>query len=243
MGDLSVVSLLDADSRGLIGAGGHQLPSTVQSPPAESPEQPKNNLHLDHVSYASPPAVKADVDSNSVAAMAVQATEPAVSLVSPPTSLAGDIDLVSRHRHEEMQETVDVDHDALHTPTSSSRHSSRQPRQVERYVPQVPPAKLTTKQASSSTRHAASSGIKSSSAPSSTMKKPASRPTSSHKTSASSAHDKMSVSAVSPQVSQSKGVKRERASFGETGADEESLRLIRELQEQDFGLRRRAARV
>lgn len=34
-------------------------------------------------------------------------------------------------------------------------------------------------------------------------------------------------------------VKRERTSFGELEADEESLKLIRELQEQDFGLRRR----
>jgi F-box/leucine-rich repeat protein 10/11 len=75
------------------------------------------------------------------------------------------------------------------------------------------------------------------------MKKPASRPTSSHKANASTARDKISAASVSPQVSQTKDVKREHASFGETDADEESLRLIRELQEQDFGLRRRAARV
>lgn len=239
---MPVASLLNSGGPALVGAGGHQLPSTVQSPPAEAPEHPKNNPHMDHASYASPPTVKVDVNSNSVAAMAVRATEPAVSLVSPPTSLAGDIELMSSQRHEEMPETVDVDHDALQTPTSSSRHSSRQPRQVERYLPQVPPAKPTMK-AASSTRPAASSGMKSASAPSSAMKKPTSRPTSSHMANASTARDKMSAASVSPQVSQTKDVKRERASFGETGADEESLRLIRELQEQDFGLRRRAARV
>jgi F-box/leucine-rich repeat protein 10/11 len=154
-----VASLLNTGNRGFVGGDGHQLSSTVQSPPAEAPEHPKNIVQMNHVSYASPTAVKVDVDTDTITSMSVQPTEPSTSLVSPPTSLAGEMDVSPGHGNEELQESVEGDHDALHTPTSSSRQSSRQPRQVERYVPGVPPAKTTIKEASP--RHASTGGTKS----------------------------------------------------------------------------------
>jgi F-box and leucine-rich repeat protein 10/11 len=80
------------------------------------------------------------------------------------------------------------------------------------------------------------------------MKKPLSRPPSSHtKKSVSPAMDKKAVAtaaaSASPRTQHGKGMKRDRVSFTESETDLESLRLIRELQEQEFGLRRRAARV
>jgi F-box/leucine-rich repeat protein 10/11 len=50
------------------------------------------------------------------------------------------------------------------------------------------------------------------------------------------------LSPTSPPRS-GKALKRERVSFVENEADPESLRLIRELQEQEFGLRRRGTRT
>lgn len=218
--------------------GDHKVFSSVQSPPAEtvSPGQDaKNDVGLNQVSYGSPPAVKADVNADTMTAVPIQPTEPASSLVSPPTSLVGEMDVSPEQGNEETRRSVEGEQNALHTPTSSSRHSSRQPRQVDRYVPEVVPPKATNK---SSARNTSTGGTKSSSA-----KKPVSRPTSSHtKKSASPAHDKKSGSSASPRAPHSKSAKQ-RHSFAESETDLESLRLIRELQEQEFGLRKRTARV
>ncbi|KAL1961832.1 hypothetical protein VTN77DRAFT_1001 [Rasamsonia byssochlamydoides] len=235
--DVAVPSVSDLGNNGFVAAEhDHKVSSnvqTVQSPPAEtvSPEYARDNIGLNQISYESPPAVKADVDAEKVTALPMQPTEPATSLVSPPTSLAGEMDVSPEQGNGEMHQSVEGEHDALHTPTSSSRHSSRQPRQVDRYVPEAAPPKATNKSSS----RPSTSGTKSTSA-----KKPTSRPTSSHaKNSASPAHDKKSVSSTSPR---SKSMKQ-RHSFAESETDPESLRLIRELQEQEFGLRRRTTRV
>ncbi|KAL1982972.1 hypothetical protein VTN96DRAFT_587 [Rasamsonia emersonii] len=236
------VAVASVSGNGFVAAeheqGDYKVPSSVQSPPAEtvSPEQhAMNNVGSNQVSYGSPPAVKADVDADTVTAVPIQPTEPASSLVSPPTSLAGEKDDSPEQGNEETRKSVEGEQDALHTPTSSSRHSSRQPRQVDRYVPEVVPPKATNK---SSARNTSTSGTKSSSA-----KKSVSRPTSSHaKKSASPAHDKKSGSSTSPRAPHSKSAKQPHG-FAESETDLESLRLIRELQEQEFGLRKRTARV
>jgi F-box and leucine-rich repeat protein 10/11 len=214
--------------------------STVQSPPEDRPVQ------LDP-SYALSPSAKINGDAD----------QPANLLVSPPTSLAGEAEVLPPdehgHHHDELHNggsvLVDGETEILHTPTSSSRHSSRQPRQVDRYVPETqaqtqptskPPPALTpfsrqtirssTKKPSSSSRPS-SSHTKKSASPSlekkhATHSATSSRPSSSHHGSTTS-----------------KSVKRERTSFTAEDTDAESLRLIREIQEQEFGLRRRTTRV
>jgi F-box/leucine-rich repeat protein 10/11 len=240
---VAVASVSDPGHNGFVEAENEQIPgvsSNVQSPPAETVE-PEHKIQLTQATYGSPPAVKADIDADTITPLPMQQpAEPATSLVSPPTSLAGEMDVSPEQGNTEMHQSVEGGHDALDTPTSSSRHSSRQPRQVERYVPEVLPPRSTNKP---SARHPSTGATKSTSAPSSTMKKPISRPTSSHaKKSASPALDKKSMSSMSPRVPHSKTMKQ-RLSFAESEADAESLRLIRELQEQDFGLRKRSTRV
>lgn len=209
-------------------------------------------------SYASPPALKPDtVVSGGVPSMPVH-TEPVTSLVSPPTSLADDLDVPLDHPDGHMRASIEEgqgpeNSSALHTPTSSSRHSSRQPRQVDRYIPESLPAKATHSTSQPSSAHRPSSSTagsvarKVTPAPQSASKKPSSRPSSSHtKKSFSPTVDKKSdrsaMSSISPGQS-SRSMKREQTHFAELETDAESLRLIRELQEQDFGLRKRGTRV
>jgi F-box and leucine-rich repeat protein 10/11 len=203
-------------------------PNKVQSPPAEAPGSNERNQ-----SYESPSTVKLD---GGAAARPIVPSEPATSLVSPPTSLVGEMEVSPDPAPGDLRPSLEREPEAehtLHTPTSSSRHSSRQPRQVDRYVPEAPAPK-TAKPASI---HRSSSAATTANPPA--RKKSMSRPTSSH-----------AIKSVSPALDKkpaatqpSKGVKRDRTSFAESEADAESLRLIRELQEQDFGLRRRAARL
>lgn len=215
--------------------------TTVQSPPEERP----------NISYDFSPGAKMNGDAAMIGSMPAQANNHLANpLVSPPTSLAGEAEVLPpKHPNDELHggsATVDGEHEVLHTPTSSSRHSSRQPRQVDRYVPEQHTAKpATSATASRQTK------------PASTKKSASSRPSSSHsKKGLSPSVEKKSASstaaaATSPSSSHqshhrhdaSKGVKRERTSFTADDADAESLRLIREIQEQEFGLRRRATRV
>jgi F-box/leucine-rich repeat protein 10/11 len=228
--------------------------STVQSPPEESFNQ-SMDIETADVSYAVSPNPKINRD----AAMPTSHTQAnhqlANPLASPPTSLSGETEVLPpQHPSEELHGgsvIVDGEHEALHTPNSSSRHSSRQPRQVDRYVPEQ---QAGTKQSTVSKLAAATSTIrqptKALSTTSGHSKKSTSRPSSSHtshtKKSASPSLEKKLAHSSTTSPSSSKNVKRERTSFtadDTTDADAESLRLIRELQEQDFGLRRRAARV
>ncbi|KAJ0416044.1 hypothetical protein BJY00DRAFT_317283 [Aspergillus carlsbadensis] len=190
-------------------------------------------------SYASPPAFQADGIANKELTATV--SKLAATLVSPPTSLADEMDI-----HDQVD--GDGEHAALYTPSSGSRHSSRQPRQVERYMPEVHFVK-TTKPAGNpqparrSSFSAASTAVrKSTPGASSGPRRSASRPSSSHgKKSMSPSVEKKFERHAAPFMSpnqQSKGPK-----LAEDDADAESMRLIREIQEQEFGLRRRAGRV
>ncbi|KAH8704738.1 putative PHD finger and JmjC domain protein [Talaromyces proteolyticus] len=220
----------------------HEDLSNAHSPPEEKLEQHQaKDVPTEHVSYASPPAVKTDGDTETLVSGQRQSTHPTNPLVSPPTSLVGEVEVSLGHANEELHGSLEGDMELLYTPTSSSRHSSRQPRQIDRYMPdQIPTKPTVPRQGSRQTSSGATKiPTKPSSAPSSTAKKPLSRPTSSHKKSASPAVEKKLTSSPST----TKMVKRERNSFTTDDADPDSLRLIREIQEQEFGLRRRQARV
>ncbi|EED23574.1 PHD finger and JmjC domain protein, putative [Talaromyces stipitatus ATCC 10500] len=223
--------------------------STVQSPPEERLDQ---KIEMADITYTVSPNPKINGDA-SVVSLQMQANQQMANpLASPPTSLLGEAEILPPQRPgEELHGgsvTVDGEHEALHTPNSSSRHSSRQPRQVDRFVPEQQAgtkSSTTAKQSTmtSSSRHP----TKASSVTSSHTKKSSSRPSSSHaKKSTSPSVEKKLARPSTTSPNSSKNVKRERTSFtadDTTEADAESLRLIRELQEQDFGLRRRAARV
>ncbi|KAJ5585394.1 uncharacterized protein N7459_005194 [Penicillium hispanicum] len=187
----------------------------------------------DHTLYASPPVYHADAveakDTNSTSV----SSKPTASLVSPPTSLADEMDVV--HDGEPLTSVEGEASTALHTPNSSSRHSSRQPRHVERFVPEATVARVSKppgRTASSATR-------KITPGPPSLSKKPSSRPSSSHAKKSSpmveKRFDRHATTSLSPH--QSRHTKNHPG--GEDDPDAESLRLIQELHEEEFGLRRR----
>lgn len=205
----------------------------------------EKEAQVDQTSYASPPAFQTDpVIAKEINADSVS-SKPAASLVSPPTSLADETDVPHEHADGDGEHTA-----VLHTPTSSSRHSSRQPRHVERYVPEVHIVKNTkpsthTPAARRSSFGASSAGTrKTTPGPSSGSKKSSSRPSSSHtkKNFSPTTEKRFDRSVPSPDPG-AKNLKRERATAADEEPDAESLRLIRELQEQEFGLRKRATRV
>lgn len=223
--------------------------STVQSPPGQRFDQ-SMDIETAEVSYAVSPNPKIIGDAT-MPTPHTQANNLANPLASPPTSLSGETEILPpQHLGDEIHGgsvIVDGEHELLHTPNSSSRHSSRQPRQADRYVPEqqagTKPSTVSKQAASSLARQPA----KALSTASAHSKKSTSRPSSSHaKKSTSPSLEKKLAHSSTISPSSSKNVKRERNSFtadDTTDADAESLRLIRELQEQDFGLRRRAARV
>ena len=217
---------------------GGALPTAVQSTaPNVSPMRiaaADKKVPLAQTSYASPPSFVMDAletkDTNSGVP-----SQPTASLVSPPTSLVDETD--HEHGNVHVHASIGGEHPtALQMPNSSSRHSSRQPRQVERYVPQVliPAHKpKPARRPSGTSARASPSG----------MRKPSSRPTSSHaKNSASPATGKRlgmhSDSSLSPQSK-----KRDRAQITEDDVDPESMRLIQQLQSEDFSLRNRPAKT
>ncbi|KAF7175341.1 hypothetical protein CNMCM7691_007932 [Aspergillus felis] len=198
--------------------------------------------HVGQTSYASPPAFQSDTVVMEVDAASV--SKPTASLVSPPTSQADETDVPPEQDGEKDNHVV------YYTPTTSSRHSSRQPRHVDRYVPESQPAKaVKTTTHTPSARRASFSGSTTARrvtpGAQGSSKKSASRPSSSHaKKGVSPAiekkFDRMTTTSTSPGH---KGAKRERTAIADDEPDAESLRLIRELQEQDFGLRKRTARA
>ncbi|KAI9376493.1 hypothetical protein BJX61DRAFT_322434 [Aspergillus egyptiacus] len=200
----------------------------------------EKDILVDQNSYASPDPVAAKEINTTVA-------KPTATLVSPPTSLADEMDIHDQADGEGEHAA------AFNTPSSGSRHSSRQPRQVDRYMPDVHFMKSNKptsnhQPARRSSFGAASTGVRRNTpGPSSGSKKSASRPTSSHsKKSISPSTDKKlerhAVSSTSPGQ-HGKVSKFERSHVPDDDPDAESLRLIRELQEQEFSLRRRAGRV
>lgn len=207
-----------------VGAGAYDALGHLQARPSNVAEV----VTVGQALYASPPVLHVDsVDIKDAHAMSVS-SKPTTSLVSPPTSLADEMDVV-----QDGEPLASVEGEActaLHTPNSSSRHSSRQPRHVERFVPEAT-APRPSKHATSSTLRRTTPG------PSSSGRKPSSRPSSSHAKKSSPMVEKRferhATTSLSPH--QSKHGKHRI----EDDADAESLRLIRELQEEEFGLRRR----
>ncbi|KAJ5934546.1 hypothetical protein N7466_004093 [Penicillium verhagenii] len=211
----------------------------------------EDETHIGHVSYASPPAFHADlVEGKDVTSMSVS-SKPTASLVSPPTSLADEMDVVQDG--EALASVEGEAPTALHTPNSSSRHSSRQPRHgdqsrhgdqarhghqprhAERFAPEAS-TNRASKSANISYPHMRGMTV---SGFTYSPKKPSSRPSSSHAKKSSPMverhFDRHAPNSLSPhQLKHTKHL-----IIDEAGTDAESLRLIRELQEEEFGLRRR----
>lgn len=184
---------------------------------------------------------------------------PAGSLASPPDSLLHDPGFSPTGiASVELNKSVETNGggsessgNPLHTPNSASRHSSRQPIQIGRYVPDAvtgsekptaddvkheKPVSEDTKYA----RRASSSGA--SALTSLDGKSRRSSNVSIRSGRMSTAPMSQTIKAESP-ATQSRRVSRARSSFGAPEMDEESLKLIRALQQEDLGLRRRGGRV
>jgi F-box/leucine-rich repeat protein 10/11 len=197
----------------------------------------ESGTHIRQALYASPPAFHADlIEGKDVTSMSVS-SKPTASLVSPPTSLADEMDVV---QDGEALASVEAEApNALHTPNSSSRHSSRQPRhgdlprQSERSAPEAT-ANRVNKPVSISTL----TTIRRTTPFATSSKKPSSRPSSSHAKKSSPMverhFERHAPTSLSPHQ-----LKHAKHFIGEDDTDAESLRLIRELQEEEFGLRRR----
>ncbi|KAK2762790.1 JmjC domain-containing histone demethylation protein 1 [Arachnomyces sp. PD_36] len=245
-----------------------EIPNTVlhdatNSAPLQRPEEIKEAGKgvLANGSYASPPELLTDQSVATQVNTEAATTAPVTTtLVSPPTSLADDVDTSLNHNEGEMRPSIEGGHEGehlttLHTPNSTSRHSSRQPRQVDRYVPEVVSTTRGPKSApkSSSSHHhhlnhpsTKPAGVAVEAKPTSSVKKPSSRPTSSHHHPSSGSS--MPIGNRGSSVTDRGGphdphsgkvVKGEGSASATTGEDMESLKLIQELHEQDFGLRRR----
>lgn len=199
----------------------------------EEPHQEETSLGL---TYASPPAFHAEsVDAKDPNAMSVS-SKPTTSLVSPPTSLADDMDVT---QDGEALTSVESEAPTLHTPNSSSRHSSRQPRHAERFAPESTlsrPSKPAPQPAPTAMRRTTPGPLMPS------TKKPSSRPSSSHTKKSSPMVEKRFERHMASSLSPNQTSKHMKGLVDEENTDAESLRLIRELQEEEFGLRKRSTR-
>ncbi|KAI2731743.1 hypothetical protein DTO013F2_10625 [Penicillium roqueforti] len=110
----------------LMDAYDHEPFSQIDKHLPKAAEAPQNQAL-----YASPPAFQAEpVEAKDLNSMSVSSSKPNTSLVSPPTSLVDEMDGVQEG--DAVQSVEGEVSTALHTPNSSSRHSSRQPRHVDR---------------------------------------------------------------------------------------------------------------
>lgn len=191
---------------------------------------------LGQQSYASPPAFQTDTLVSKEDPMPVP-SQPTTTLVSPPTSQADEMDVSQDHVDGEGE-----NQSAIQTPTSSSRHSSRQPRQVDRYAPETQTAGKASKQTShpSSARqtHFATSAAARKTPPglSSGSKKPSSR------LAAPATEARHLGQYYGTSTSTSPGqLGKKRNQDHET--DMETMRVIRELHEEEFGLRKRTTKA
>ncbi|KAJ5894468.1 hypothetical protein N7495_006159 [Penicillium taxi] len=168
--------------------------------------------------YASPPTFNAEsVDTKDVNSMSVS-SKPTVSLVSPPTSLVDEMDVV--HDGDPLVSVETQPSTVLHATNSIPHHLSKQSNHLESFVPEVIVAKPAIQIPSPPMRRAT----------------PSKRPSSSHVKKSSpmvERHARNVASSLSPQQS-----KHTNHHLG-YDTDAESLRLIREIQEEEFGLRRR----
>ena len=206
---------------------------------------------LGQSSYASPPAFQTDSLVPQEVDPVVVSSQPTATLVSPPTSLADETDVPHDHADGEGEHQA-----AMQTPTSSSRHSSRQPRHVDRYAPEAQtqiqtqtvgkaskPASNPASSASASTsaRHASfATSTTVHKTPPGQSKKLSSRPTSSHAKKSASPATAFMFPGQPGKAHNTTGTAKPTQ---EPEMDEESLRLIRELQEEEFGLRKRTTRA
>lgn len=227
---------------------------TIREAPTEKPLQVQaapadNEVESIQSSYASPPEQKVEPSETSGISTGVSfAPPPPGSLASPPNSLLNDAAVSPAATEGDITITIETggpepEHsNPLHTPKSTSRHSSRQPKQVQRPVPETSSAETKPAKAASPPKAMSSSSRRASSSTTTGAvngKTSASRRASSQTSPALTNGAKSGSPTDRKASSSSVGLKRERTGFGEIEADEESLRLIRELQEQDFGLRRR----
>ena len=163
------------------------------------------------------------------------ATEPrSVPFASPPNSLLNESDIkdyaaTAEANEETITRSIESNIDlldagtSLHTPQSASRHSSRQPKH--------PPTSAASEQTTAAAP--VSNGRESSGSNDGTVNSGEVKPSASiHATSP------MTATGANPR-GRSGSAKAARASIGSSDADEESMRLIREIQAQERGLRRR----
>ncbi|KAJ5101508.1 hypothetical protein NUU61_003730 [Penicillium alfredii] len=214
------------ERKGLIDYAESQLPVPSDMEASEAAQG--------HDLYASPPVFQANsVEAKALNSVSVSSSKPTASLVSPPTSLADETDGI-----QEGDAVASVEGEAstaLHTPNSSSRHSSRQPRHFEASTARA--SKTSGRPTSSTAIH------RTTPAPPAASKKPSSRPSSSHAKKSSPMVEKRFDRHAASSLSPGQSSKHAKHPIGEGDTDAESLRLIRELQEQEFGLRKRSTRT
>lgn len=271
--------------------------------PLEAPTQAKLTIHIDPQLQPSN-SIKTEPNPAALATSSSQIS--ANSLVSPPDSLHNDHDddFPPTDKNPDINKSVEMNGEGgsndstsnpLQTPKSAaSRHSSRQPKPVDRYVPDaaeniakqtattsnIPAIKKEPRRASSSGASVATTSNSNSNAGEGGHK---SRRASSHAASTSTAasttstsggflagqqqqqqqqantatatsSSPSSLSSASTGAAQGHSIGEAAGGLGpeqegqgqgqgqlemEADADEESLRLIRALQEEEFGLRRR----
>lgn len=183
---------------------------------------------------------------------AVPSHDCSAPFASPPNSLLNEADIRENGNgpdssSETITNSIEVSHDlleaknALNTPQSSSRHSSRQPKAAapttNSTTAPVPPTSSRRRESSGSHE-----GTKSDHTTNSTSTKTTTVTTATTITDVSGHHPSSShpTSPMSnPRGRSGSANKLGRLSAGEIDADEESKKLIRELQAQDLGLRRR----
>lgn len=198
--------------------------------------------------YASPPTLKADSIPSAEDGYAPAATGVATtSLVSPPTSHSDDVDNVS---------VSDIRNSTLTAPSpprrasvsSRSRETVRRPKDPSQLSP-ITKEEVSevndTRSFDTSTELTSQAMIDPPSAghvnPGRTVHRQG-RTTPSDGNQATDKHGRERSSSLASPSQQLKSEERDRASVTETDADSESLRLIRELQEQEFSLRTRGTR-
>lgn len=187
--------------------------------------------------YASPPAYHADSTDVKNSKSQSVSSKPTTSLVSPPTSLIDEMDVMP---DGEAVVSVEIGAPpALHTPNSSSRHSSRQPRHVEKLATEG----ATSRVPKSASRVNSTNLRRTTPRPLPASKKPSSRPSSSYAKKSAPMVEKRFDRKVASSLSPHQTSKHTKHHITEDDPDAESLRLIRELQEEEFGLRKRSTRA
>ena len=170
---------------------------------------------------------------------------PAGSLASPPDSLLHDPGYSPTARGNfELTNSIETNGEGsvssgnpLHTPNSNSRHSSRQPKPIDQYLPHAETtSQMPAPDDTRFDRRASSSGV--SALTSIDGKSRRSSNVSIRGAQMQITERPETYKAESP-VSQSHRASKGRSSFGNPDMDEESLKLIKALQQEDLGLRRR----